>query len=508
MTSSNDDSTAVIPQPPFDYAGQSTNDERLLDVTDITTTITEQEEKRQEAYDLSRQFHAAIIQAKQQLEQTKSLSTATSQATDLDSFLQKIIPTPTENGNQEEEASSSSSSRHHGPRPANLSQRMEEYVRYRAYQNFLQTGRLIAPSAFSTGSDDFVFVSDEEYLAGACMGLTQDLQRYGLGRATCRDASSVALASQLVTQVNEYLLGFDFRNGPLRRKYDSVKYSVKALETLLYELAITGTPSTREEEQDTAEHHKRQKLDSSASLTLLPMDELDALRLRVAHRDELRESLIKKSRDGQKAAKQAIYALHRGDVKRSTQLLEQCRDCLLTQLFPIVEQDPMLRQSGSLSGVLEEYVEAELFATWLYGPDRQDSVGGTSTPSGILRMPADFDGLDLQVEEYLGGLCDLTGEIGRFAVQRGTARDKEGIQLCLETNSKIWHTLQSMERLPSSSSGGGVGKKMDQLRRSVEKLERMMYEMSLSEATGRRNAIQSSSMEEIMDIKNGRDDGE
>lgn len=32
---------------------------------------------------------------------------------------------------------------------------------------------------------------------------------------------------------------FDFRNGPLRKKYDSVKYAVRRLETILYELSLT-----------------------------------------------------------------------------------------------------------------------------------------------------------------------------------------------------------------------------------------------------------------------------
>ncbi len=34
------------------------------------------------------------------------------------------------------------------------------------------------------------------------------------------------------------LAKFDFRNGPLRRKFDAVKYAVKKLEGILYDLAI------------------------------------------------------------------------------------------------------------------------------------------------------------------------------------------------------------------------------------------------------------------------------
>ena len=71
------------------------------------------------------------------------------------------------------------------------------------------------------------------------MGLAQDLSRYGLGRATVRDVASVQAAQDLVAHVQTFLLQIDFRNGPLRRKYDGVKYCLAALERLLYELAVT-----------------------------------------------------------------------------------------------------------------------------------------------------------------------------------------------------------------------------------------------------------------------------
>lgn len=103
----------------------------------------------------------------------------------------------------------------------------------------------------------------------------------------------------------------------------------------------------------------------------------------------------------------------------------------------------------------------------------------TDKPSGILLQMQDFE-IPLQADEYLGGLCDLTGEIGRYAVHRGTARDFAGVKQCLEANSAVLLALRTMERLP-----GGINKKMDQLHRNVEKLERMTYELSLSEATGR-----------------------
>jgi predicted translin family RNA/ssDNA-binding protein len=75
------------------------------------------------------------------------------------------------------------------------------------------------------------------------MGLCQDLARYGMGRATARDVESVTQARNLVQEILEYLLTFDFRSGYLRRKYDGTKYALKTLETILYELSVTGGAS-------------------------------------------------------------------------------------------------------------------------------------------------------------------------------------------------------------------------------------------------------------------------
>ncbi len=102
-----------------------------------------------------------------------------------------------------------------------------------------------------------------------------------------------------------------------------------------------------------------------------------------------------------------------------------------------------------------------------------------------------YDELNLPVspEEYLGGLCDLSGEIGRYAVARGTKRDRDAVKLCLDTNRSMYMALKMIGRLP-----GNCNKKVNALSKSVEKLERIMYELSLMEMTGRREF--ASSMED------------
>mmetsp|Transcript_24736 Transcript_24736/g.44681 ORF Transcript_24736/g.44681 Transcript_24736/m.44681 type:complete len:105 (+) Transcript_24736:1-315(+) len=69
----------------------------------------------------------------------------------------------------------------------------------------------------------------------------------------------------------------------------------------------------------------------------IPKKEIGEIRERTDHRDKMRESLIKTCRDGQKAAKQAIFALHRGDAARAAKLLNDVENCVTNDLLPMLE---------------------------------------------------------------------------------------------------------------------------------------------------------------------------
>jgi predicted translin family RNA/ssDNA-binding protein len=439
-------SSMTKPSRPFQYKPAK---EIVFDLTDLGCQVARADDMRQSAYEATRQLQIALQQARTALDSSDEEHTDESKA--LDALVLSLVPSPAPRT----------------PREANFSHRIEEYVRFKALAFFLETGQLLPPSTCA-------YATDEEWLAGACMGLSQDLQSYGLGRATARDVDSVAMARNLVQEILNQLLQFDFRNGPLRRKYDGTKYALKTLETILYELSVTGTPVDDQEEPEA----KRIRIES-----LVPKEELEGLRKRMDHRDELREALIKKCRDGQKAAKQSIFALHRGDKKKASALLQECEACIQNDLLPIVEEEPPLR-SGSFSNVMEEYAEAKLFYAWLYGKE-----GSEVAPTGDMLLLKDFP-ISLDADEYLGGICDLTGEVGRFAVERGTSRDIDSVKLARHTCGLILSALQTMKKTP-----GSINKKMDQNRRSVEKLERMLYEMSLSEATGRKVQTSTEAME-------------
>lgn len=440
----------VKPSPPLRYDEQ----QDLLDLKELGTIVAGNFAKREEAYDVGNEMQAALTR------------------------MRSVIGTPNivEEMNQFQETYKAILVADPGrtPRDGNLSDRIEEFVRISSYHHFLETGTLLPPVSYAT---------DEEYLAGAVMGLAKELEHYGLGRATVRDIPSVQTACDVTTAMFEFLLQMDFRNGPLRRRFDGTKYSVKALETLLYELSVTSPASANEESKT-----KRAKLE------LIPLEDLEGLKARMEARDELRENLIKKSRDGQKAAKQAIFALHRGDTAKAETLLDTCMKCIKDDLLPIVNEEAPLRTQGCFTSVLEEFAEAKLFQVWLHGSTGKQNEA-SANPNGKILSPQELDAVmddpHFSPEEYIGGLSDLTGEIGRFAVQRGTARDVDSVRVCLSSNSAILRELQCMGRLP-----GNTGKKLEAPSSSVRKLERILYELSLSDAAGGRNVQSDVVMEE------------
>jgi len=511
-----------------------------LDLSTLSTSIVESESQRQKSFDIASQLKVALAKARRAcLQQYTEPATTTT------------TPTPFQSNDDNLSSLVTQAMQIDRTRqPPSLFYAVQDHIRLQAYRHFLTLSHASSPptndgattdktttkrSHTTSTTDGFLFLlspsspllqfpisdtnntetdtatnhnpshaHDEDYLMGI-MGLTQDLSRFAIAAGTNRDAQSVNHARNLVREVLEYLMKFDFRNGMLRRKYDGVKYALKTCETVLYELSVTGCCVEGGGADDTGgvageQPQKRLKTNPLGDDPMVPAptpsttegirDELETIRKRIEHRDDVRETLIKRCRDAQKKAKQAIYSLHRGDTKRADALLSECEQITKEDLIPIVEKERSLRLGSSLGGVLEEYAEAKLFRAWILGMDDDTNDAQIEgVPKCTLLQPHHLTAkLPLSTEEYLGGLCDLTGEVGRYAVQRGTVRDSTGVRLCLTTNRAILYSLEMLERLPSM---GGIGKKMDPLRHSVEKLERMCYELSLVEATGRSIVVDS-----------------
>ncbi|CAM9260944.1 unnamed protein product, partial [Ectocarpus sp. 12 AP-2014] len=60
-------------------------------------------------------------------------------------------------------------------------------------------------------------------------------------QASILDRSSILACASLCRGMFGELVQFDLRNGPLRKKFDGVKYDVRKVDDILYELALVGT---------------------------------------------------------------------------------------------------------------------------------------------------------------------------------------------------------------------------------------------------------------------------
>ncbi|CAM9200237.1 unnamed protein product [Scytosiphon promiscuus] len=305
-----------------------------------------------------------------------------------------------------------------GIRQDRVSGSLENLVKAKAFVHFLRTGRLLRKSAVEGE------IEDGEYL-GAAMRLTAELARYAITQASILDRSSIRACASLCRGVFGELVQFDLRNGPLRKKFDGVKYDVRKVDDILYELALK---------------------------------EFEVIRVAMTAFDEKRETVIKRTRDIQKWSKMAIYSLHRGDTKKAEKQLSDCRKAA-DGLLPLINETPRLRM-GAFSCSMEEFAEARLYELWL-----KEKKIATRKEVGLVNT-----------EEYLGGLLDLTGELNRFAVARATERDSVGVKECLETVLVI-HEFVTLNALP-----GRLPKKKGELFNSLRKLQNMTYELALMKA--------------------------
>jgi predicted translin family RNA/ssDNA-binding protein len=180
----------------------------------------------------------------------------------------------------------------------------------------------------------------------------------------------------------------------------------------------------------------------------------------------------------QKAAKTAVYCLHRNDVVSAAKELAAV-EAVAAELQPLISAESTLR-SGSFSAAIEEYAEARIFKHYLEHGCLLTSVA----------MPL------ATRDEYLGGLLDFTGELNRFAVLRATARDVGAVKRARDVVDAIFGAM-----LQFDLRNGPARKKFDALKYTLKKLESLLYELQLAAP------LQSTRIEGVEEQGHGEGEG-
>ncbi len=198
------------------------------------------------------------------------------------------------------------------------------------------------------------------------------------------------------------------------------------------------------------------------------ISEIDAL---LAKREELRDNMIRKSREVIRYSGWAINAILRLKLEEARKHLDTL-DRAFREFMEYAVQDQRLFNSGLVDSTLAEYVEAKL----LYSLVFEAKLPGPRE-LGVPEVP------------YLQGLGDVIGELRRLALDRLRVDDVDTAEALLELMEALYNEMRSLE-YPDALMPG-VRHKVDVARRLIDDTKALLIEVkgrkAILEAAGVRS---------------------
>ncbi|KAI9890139.1 MAG: hypothetical protein M1814_004420 [Vezdaea aestivalis] len=234
-------------------------------------------------------------------------------------------------------------------------------------------------------------------------------------------------------------------------------------------------PTMTTPERSCPSKHPKTSQEEAAAIDATTVDPNPFLSIFTYFRDELdehhdrRERLVKLSRDITASSKKLIFGLQRTPKLGGPLASTNPHFVTIAVLLTVISEDlpPMAREryARQISPCLQELVEALLFGGYL----STQTLPSLSEFNTQRLLP-----LELKVghEDYLLGLCDLVGELMRWAI--GHVRDPV---VAGRGGRTVVGDLQAVRRGVEGLDCGGeglgrdVGKKLEVLRTCVEKVE-------------------------------------
>jgi predicted translin family RNA/ssDNA-binding protein len=153
-------------------------------------------------------------------------------------------------------------------------------------------------------------------------------------------------------------------------------------------------------------------------------------------------------------SKRVIFSLHRGDIKKAEENLVEIEK-ILQKLEKNFGQQ-RINEEGSYKAAVEEYTEAKMFYFIITGK-KIDKIKE----------------VNLSFDSYLGGICDTTGELVRYAVNQAASGKFSEVEKTKNIINEI------MEQLVEFDMTGYLRTKYDQAKGNLRKIEQIHYEINL-----------------------------
>jgi len=168
-----------------------------------------------------------------------------------------------------------------------------------------------------------------------------------------------------------------------------------------------------------------------------------------------RQRIIGVANDALANAKQAIFSLHRDEIKEAEKLLLTAEN-KLSGLRKYFNQNLFLEDEGAYRAAIEEYAEAKLF--WQV----------------MTKGKIDFiKNINLYFAGYLGGLCDLTGELLRKIILLATAERFKEAQKLKDIIADI------IAQMIKFNLTGYLRNKFDAAKHNLRKAEEILYDVKM-----------------------------
>jgi len=167
--------------------------------------------------------------------------------------------------------------------------------------------------------------------------------------------------------------------------------------------------------------------------------------------EKKREETITASREIIKLSKIIIYSVHRNELDEAFKTIKEIKNKI-----KLLDKNKNY-DTGISSVAFQEYVEAIVF---------YEFVKNNKLPN--------YKELQVDVEAYLSGLADLTGEITRKAVHDAIKKDFESCKRIKDLVEDIYG-----EFLKFDLRNGELRKKSDQIKWNLNKLEDLVFSISI-----------------------------
>ena len=167
-----------------------------------------------------------------------------------------------------------------------------------------------------------------------------------------------------------------------------------------------------------------------------------------------RRQIISRSNDILFQAKKVIFALQKNDFKKAELGFKEMEAAIIS--LDKKFGSARLEKEGAFKAAAEEYTEGKT----LYKAIKTGKINK-------------IEKLNLNYEAYLGGLCDMVGELVRYATNQAAAGKFSAVAKAKNQAEIV------MEELADFDMTGYLRTKYDQARGHLRKLEQMSYEIKL-----------------------------